>query len=487
MNRFLLALIWGSFASSAAWAASDADFLLVTSQGVRNEFVDDRGRTWTDNTQLSLSQQATSAANTLKSLNPRGLDVVVVGHSMGGVRALGIAKADSNVKAVLTIGSPIKGFSPLLEGVPRLQQKSFLIGRTVVSGLVDAWKYDTGLLTMLPVSFGSVTGAASDLFMTNWIITTETLGLISKDARKLARMVPAVFVSDPFVRNILIENEVGPAVKDMTPGSGYLEANVMKNNPAQGEYRRVPRFPYPVLYWDGPWYHLRLKTKWVWYYETVWVETKAAWTDSRVDSQVVVRNIVGTENDPEKLLGGAKKSLDQLSDRLEVAAGGYGGLATVSGISAAGLWAGSFVNPGAIPAAIAFTAATNGFLRQRENCLDARAYTAKPGRAIGEILGSTAHDGAIPQRDQYNLLMGGRNPAGSPDVSEVTYDSRVVEVRKDHREEELDPEIWGTEGSLKKGVGDGGKVRQFLGEVYTVEAINRSKNGGPMLVPKRVF
>jgi len=353
---------------------------------------------------------------------------VVIGHSQGGYRALGYAnylkekgEADK-LKAVISIGAPARGFTPLIKGkedlVRRLNSMVEIFERGATAGyLIPGITVVTPLILNTALFIGS-------LFYDDCPPSTEAF--ISS------------MISDPknFVNSTVME--------DLNPNSTYLKNRIAPNYiPEKGHWVKVKTGEIRVWFVVIP------------IYKSVWVIDQPAQTTYKMPANLKVGFIVGNQKNIFKLLSdmGTPNIEPYFKDAADTF-GKYEDNNRTLAIAAAG--AGTLALCGLnFPLAIALAAVAAGY---NSNANDAQAAKDLArnfsDRYNKDILLTDSSDGFIPYAAQK---WDPKTELGCQSITDRTSYS-VYDVN--HLTELEDDRIWGPGGD-KDNPKENGKVWEW--------------------------
>lgn len=349
----------------------------------------------------SISSQVTYVNNKYS-----GEDTVVIAHSQGGVRALGYAgKAKSNVKALITIGSPVKGYSPLLVGPNTLMKR--------IDGVI-----------------GDLSGGMIAL------VSGGYLGGVKLNSNNAFGILDAIGFEHELLSGIKtgeIFEKVG--IKDLTPTSPYFKSYVNPNRTTSIN-KKIIKYPKKLVmkikYKKRGWFRIPV-ISYSWIYGYKWIYWPSTKVENRISSSTAVGFIIGTQNDPLEFLDGndkkkAKEITKNLGTAFDVGNVAFNALGVVT-------W-GEFWNN-----------RSRNFFRSAKACRDAKRLVKDPEKILGDIFGSTSNDSFILESDQKRSLSG---LGGKTIKSDGEYYRRV---KANHIQEMDNDEIWGagSKYSLSKG------------------------------------
>lgn len=353
--------------------------------------------------------------------------VVLVGHSQGGVRALSFAKRMTDagkadqIKAIVTIGSPVNGHSSLIGGPNAVKRRVDSIPTAFVSGIeaMESSLRLPGPVDLLREIRNLVKISENDPFYINHIYFNiivhpmiETL--FKTSAAGMADLNPA---SDFFKKNI--KPEVTPTQKEITRKKKVRDKLVvtivpititLKNGRVINTYER--------------------REEWTYKYITITQTVKYAEVTPRIDSSVPIGFIVGQNNNAYSLISELtsldKNSRENLEDLL-------------------GPWRVGFDNARIIHnlrAKVSISPFKDFHKKESREAKAARDLADDVNNIIGQILGSNKNDGLILESDQKTSIkrLGGK--AIKPG------DEYIVEVAEHHIAEMNAKTVWGEKSVL---------------------------------------
>lgn len=215
---------------------------------------------------------------------------VVIGHSQGGYRALGYAnylkekgEADK-LKAIISIGAPARGFTPLIKGKDDLSRRIDNKVKITINGIYSCFSV---------LGIGNVTSAIP------WLLAGGT------GSHALYRAIVPFFVngfsfqdwnspsSVKMISNVLGKIVSDEVMTDFNPNSTYLKERIAPSYiPAQGHWVKVK---------IG---EIRIWSIVIPLYKSVWVLDKPAQTVYKMPAHVKTGFIVGKGSVKEMVLAG---------------------------------------------------------------------------------------------------------------------------------------------------------------------------------------
>jgi hypothetical protein len=346
-----------------------------------------------------ISEQVEYLQNTISN---RSNDLAIIAHSQGGVRALGYASEMSaqgeadKIKALITIGSPVKGYSPLLAGKDRLMKRADDLSRDL-TGAISAV-----LHLPAPVELN----AESTYQLLKW---------------------------GGFKENILVDSIISgeiyelDGIRDLSPKSDYFESMV---NPEIYDYDvktytvkylvktvlavrmvKVGWFTVPQPYW-----------KKIYGYKTVTERTPL--TTNRIDSSIPMGFVVGYENNP---LAFIKDPDDAALSRTLLTAAAWTFLAAKV----------KYNTEAVVTYPIFWTDWSKNAKNNADLCQKAREICDNPEKVFERLYGSSACDSFILEQDQSRNLASLGGMAIGEDAEFYT------RVKANHLTELNHEEIWG--------------------------------------------
>jgi hypothetical protein len=215
---------------------------------------------------------------------------VVIGHSQGGFRALGYAnylkekgEADK-LKAVISIGAPARGFTPLIKGKDDLSRRIDDKVKATINGINSCFSV-----------FGVVNAVSAWPF----------LGALNTTLQGLYQFVFPFFLngfkyndwaspsSVKMMMNVLGDVVSNDVMRDFTPGSDYIRNRIAPTYiPAQGHYVKIKVGK--ILWFD--------------IYKTIWVMDKPAQMEYKMPPNLNVGFVVGEGNVKDMVLESIKNN-----------------------------------------------------------------------------------------------------------------------------------------------------------------------------------
>jgi hypothetical protein len=374
---------------------------------------------------MTLTEQVEYVLDTFSGGLKNTPDQVIIAQSQGGLRALGYTHkintdhatypttTQGNVKGIITIDSPVLGYSPLLQGKDVLLSKACNGKTRVINGACAAIFGDSPLL-----------------FVAGEIIIN---GLV---------------LSDPVCSGMLISNfhlnQIW--IDDLTAQSPFIKDNIL------------PPWIEAQWHWEQVW----IVTGWDYqndceagYWESVMVVDVPGYYDlsnTRFNSSLKVGFVVGQLNDPIKALVNSQPEPLGNPRGDVVSAGEFGIRAGIFTLNLLLLIGGAVHT---IEAIASLTAAIANFFclnflvglaclavfayegTMAYFCYDAYSITSDIPGWFGSVLGSSANDSFVLESDQTcDLALLGASPA------DPYYNIRKVSTAN-HQTSNYHPEIWG--------------------------------------------
>lgn len=393
----------------------------------------------------------TTQVEHMDKLFSNGKPKVLMGHSAGGLKAMAYAsllnqKGKKNeVKGVITMGAPLKGFTALAQGRNYLNRQ---LGNKI-NTLTDAAEtiVDTGINAVdvvLPIIMpitqlipdprfhyypGRFTIQGNTIKAKLRYLFGVQLGYMFLE-RPLETVINAGFLGDDFVTDIspkstFMNNYINP--KTTVKTDGYYKT--VKRKTGLGYYEAVWKTKRNCFGWK---YSYIAGWKWRDIYKTyqVWVAPTYNYYP-RIDKNIPVGMIVGQGNDPLAALD--KDIVKNVKIGMEVA---------TNLLIAAEAW--HHVKAGFAYASLFFIGQGVQYTKKAIKCSDARYIIRNYVSEYGKLLGSTANDSFITEdSQQYGLdKLGGRT------ISKK-YPGGVAKCSSTHFEEPSHKEIWGDGGSAR--------------------------------------
>ncbi len=421
-------------------------------------------------------------------------------HSQGGLKALAYAKMakdegyGDSVKAIITIASPVRGFSPLKAAdgsqepdLARLRKQVDEIGGAVTSAVAA-----TIGLPMLYGTFKNIEGG-KPLQAFAWLVASAILPTIGEPAFDYLKSLIVPFwlkateddeVFSSYLR-LYAQNEpstkeakrVYNVMKDLTPGSAFLRDYI---EPAAGPTTMVrtiktkqPAGQAPTIMYKRVWFiripcGIRWTTTYTEKYYTVRSATGRSWSSGtsdadRLSAATGVGFIVGLADDPLTLVPGQNKQ-DEAKLLLNGADVLTGGAAAAYSVSSALSFVKMFQRAAKLDIYGCIVSFLGGvsFLRSANICFTGNKYIHKYKETFSSVLGTTEHDCFIPKADQWRPIeeIGGvpiglrdlENPESFKVGGKYPTSFYYEEVAANHAQSLHDPKIWGANGSAYKGI-----------------------------------
>lgn len=389
----------------------------------------------------AMEEQLSDAYRAFASLGSQ----VVIGHSQGAYKALGYGNylkekgEGDKVKAIIAIGGPVRGFTPLVRGKDDLTRR--------IKNFYDI--FNKGLASIFPFPYLSVAGPA----ICDAILKENVFG--GSDSR--------AFISRMISSNPGDSSMVSDAVlADFMPNSTYLKNRISPGIiPEQGHWAKVEvgRITVPVIKVTG-WFRFTIEWITIPIYKTVWVVDKPAEKIPRLPNDVPVGFIVGNQSNPFDLIesaygfkrSDAEKILEIFTGVMEISQTINQGLGVACDIVA-------ILNIWNIIVFLGYKAMAAGYYINANNAREAAKLARNfPQRYNTDILLTNESDGFIPSPAQKwnpdELLF---KPIGNNGTEwYIVYDVN-------HQTELEDGRIWGEGGNFDNPTNKG-KVGQWLQE-----------------------
>lgn len=409
---------------------------------------------------------------------------VLVGHSQGGLRAMGYyhnpaltSSERSRIKSIITIGSPIRGFSPLANGNVSLRNKLTGILDPLLRGIPAAL-----LLRDFPEIPGNPNAGTtqrffhfvtSDPMVQNVITDTK-----AKESLKSLAELPVV--------EMLGLDEAGltanyPALRDLSPNSAFIQnATKIENRPV---VRRVFKsavskdYLHPVSFLLGFPIMIdrkiplgtrgstftELKNGQYITYDLVTVMEPVA--TATLPSTVRIGHVVGTEASAIRMLGHSRgEDMDEFNQNFMLGITAYGlamwnqgAIHHANSFALASMAYGLMWgwDPTTWASAIQLMTLSNHILASSNACFRARDRALNLVTMLNnDFYGSPQHDGFIPVSDQSLARNQGTSHmlGGSRGLIDKLGNARYeIQLPINHSVEKTDPEIWGPEGRIHTG------------------------------------
>ncbi len=277
--------------------AVDVNVFFLT--GIRSIYHVDNSGNYTANVgKTPLESQVVQLYNKLNGIDNK----LIIGHSMGGIKALGYAgywsryhenpenSDNGNLSGIITIGAPLKGFLGLAEGRAAFNRKASDLVSKIGRGATSITKPISLIIPEV--------GFLSSLF------DLGTAGLSSAIAKQL--FSPIDLAQLPFD----LSDQV---MTDITPGSRFMrdfiepEAEVIKQGYYEKRKKAIGSQTVPVYatQTDVFGYKYTIITGWkqetIYEYYKVWIAPKTI-SIPRLDEDIAVGMILGSNNDPLNLM-----------------------------------------------------------------------------------------------------------------------------------------------------------------------------------------
>ena len=378
----------------------------------------------------------TTQVEHMDKLFSNGKPKVLMGHSAGGLKAMAYAsllnqKGKKNeVKGVITMGAPLKGFTALAQGRAYLNRKIANKVDTIVGAadsLVDTVDFFTSrIVPIIPADFLNVT------YFTNVSLVKEILStVVGYNIFKR----PLEFVID---LDVLFDENF---VRDISPKSTFLNnyINPKTTVKTSGYYKTVKRKT-GLGYYEAIWKTKRNCFGWKYSYISGWkwkdiYKTYQVWIDPtynyypKIDKNIPVGMIVGQGNDPVKAAGKYENTVRMVIGLVNTA------ITTAESLQVArGVFDTLTLN---IPGAIRHYS-------NASKCEKSRYIIRNYVSEYGKLLGNCANDSFITEdSQQYGLdKLGGK-------VISRKYPNGVAKCSSTHFEEPSHKEIWGDGGGAR--------------------------------------
>lgn len=284
---------------------------------------------------------------------------VVVGQSQGGLTSIGYAQMmrknrNSNVKAVITVDSPIVGFAGLDYGYPQLRSRLLSAVRV----------HDRGVSAALAIISSKLT------FFLDLFPTTAKGNLLLG----LAGEVPM----KPLFLKALNKSKADASmseITDMGRMSSYVKNNVRETRISKR--RKISHYRTSVqIRWRKGWFGVRypvvvrVRTPVYKYYNHYYIASNAHRNISKIG------HIIGTDNDPLRMTGSEEANIRKIVNGVEIGYNVAGGILAVKYAIFPWKW----------------------YLSKR--CFSAASWTKNYKSEWGRIIGGTSNDGFITTGSQ---------------------------------------------------------------------------------------
>lgn len=369
-----------------------------------------------------------------------GKPKVLMGHSAGGLKAMAYASLLSQkgkkdeVKGVITMGAPLKGFSALAQGKDNLNKKIESKINTIVGAadsLVDVSdsiiSTTANLILGIPLPPGYINTAYQISKNNLKSILCNVVGY-NVFKRPLDAIIDLDILGDSFV-------------KDISPNSTFMNnyINPRASVKTAGYYRTV-KIDTGFGYHKAIWKTKRNCFGWKYSYISGWkwkkiYKTKQVWVDPtynyypKIDKKIPITMIVGQENDPLSALDSDAKN--NVKKVMEAVKGSLTAAEVLLHVRSAKYYASIFL----IYKGVEYT-------RKAIKCSDGRKLVENYKSEYGKLLGSTANDCFITEESQHYSL----NRLGGISMVRTFSDGKAT-CSSNHFNEPSHNEIWGEDGS----------------------------------------
>lgn len=369
-----------------------------------------------------------------------GKPKVLMGHSAGGLKAMAYASLLSQkgkkdeVKGVITMGAPLKGFSALAQGKDNLNKKIESKINTIVGAadsLVDVSdsiiSTTANLILGIPLPPGYINTAYQISKNNLKSILCNVVGY-NVFKRPLDAIIDLDILGDSFV-------------KDISPNSTFMNnyINPRASVKTAGYYRTV-KIDTGFGYHEAIWKTKRNCFGWKYSYISGWkwkkiYKTKQVWVDPtynyypKIDKKIPIAMIVGQENDPLSALDSDAKN--NVKKVMEAVKGSLTAAEVLLHVRSAKYYASIFL----IYKGVEYT-------RKAIKCSDGRKLVENYKSEYGKLLGSTANDCFITEESQHYSL----NRLGGISMVRTFSDGKAT-CSSNHFNEPSHNEIWGEGGS----------------------------------------
>lgn len=388
----------------------------------------------------------------MDKLYTNGKPKVLMGHSAGGLKAMAYASLLSQngkkneVKGVITMGAPLKGFSGLAQGRSTLNRK---IGNKMntLANAADA-VVDTGI--------NAVDAALSLVAPLTQLIPVASLhyypGRFTLQGYTIKAQLKHLF--GPLLGHYIFQQPIDTVinlgvlgdsfVNDISPNSTFLNNYINpKTTVKTSGYNKAVKVYQGWGYYEPVWTTKRNCFGWKYSYISGWkwvkvYKIKQVWVDPtynyypRIDKNIPITMIVGQENDPLTALDSDTRKL--VKTGIEH---------TKNLLIAAEAW--HHVKSGFAYASIVLIPLGVQYTLKAVACSDARSILDNYKSEYGQLLGSTANDCFITESSQQYEL----NRLGGKPMASFRYPNGVAKCSSNHFEEPSHEEIWGKGGSAK--------------------------------------
>lgn len=387
----------------------------------------------------AMEEQLNDAYRAFASLGSQ----VVIGHSQGAYKALGYGNylkekgEGDKVKAIIAIGGPVRGFTPLVRGKDDLTRR--------IKNFYDI--FSKGAASIIPIPYLSLAGPFIGDVLLTFYIGYDSRSLISQ--MMSSRRGKGSMVSDA-------------VLADFMPNSTYLKDRISPGIiPEQGHWVKVEvgRITVPVIKVTG-WFRFTIEWITIPIYKNVWVVEKPAEKIPRLPDNVPVGFIVGNQSNPFDLIesaygfkrADAEKTLEDFARVMDISQTINRGLADAAdAIARALIWT--------VIGYAGFKLLADGYYINANNAREAAKLARNfPQRYNTDILLTNESDGFVPSPAQKwnpdELLF---KPIGNNGTEwYIVYDVN-------HQTELEDGRIWGEGGNFDNPTNKG-KVGQWLQE-----------------------
>lgn len=388
----------------------------------------------------------------MDKLYTNGKPKVLMGHSAGGLKAMAYAsllnqKGKKNeVKGIITMGAPLKGFSGLAQGRDTLNKK---IGSKMntLANAADAVA-DTGInaidaaLSLVAPLTHLIPAASLHYYPGRFTLIGTT---IKAQLKYLFGSLLGHYIFQQPIDTIINLGILGDSfVNDISPNSTFLNSYINPRTTVKTSgYCKTIKVYQGWGYYEPVWKTKRNCFGWKYSYISDWkwvdvYKTQQVWIDPtynyypRIDKNIPITMIVGQENDP-------LTALD--SDTRKLVKTGIDHTKNV--LIAAEAW--HHVKSGFAYASIFLIPLGMQYTLKAVACSDARKILENYKSEYGQLLGSTNNDCFITENSQQYELdrLGGKPMASSH------YRNGVATCPSNHFEEPSHEKIWGKGGSAK--------------------------------------
>lgn len=416
--------------------------------------------------------------------NPYG-NLVLLGHSQGGMRALAYAckMADNGLtpKGVISIGGPVRGYSPLTGGVGVLAGRIKRVVQDLTLGIdaVDS--------AFLGISFPFITVGCS-----NELSATGIAGLIVSFNDDLAFNTVDDIVNIALCGRIPYHNAAGESfyvsdavIEEMTPGSDYVDEYLIKPKVVDvaAHYNKVPLDDKKVYFWNYKYVKIGFLNIKIWFldwhmveqFKYVYIPTTYK-EDPYLPASTHVGYIYGEQDDVETFVsemhqgeGDEEELFNKIKTGCDVAGGVMISAAAINTARAAASTTAAILSYASlnIPAGVAFTAAAAVSTAHSVSAVKASVVLLDINKTVNErIFNTTSADGFVTA-DSTTLPLSISGGIGW--TKEEEPDSKAYDYT--HQRLHYDSNIWGSGGSLDNGIKPGGTIYNWLRAAGTDQAI----------------